>query len=176
MLKTKPLKKIASTDAIFANVQHQHALAKANPRILRISIDTKAKVKVGNLSRGGGKAVASNTKRFLERIVGFSQKINMPIQLVYYPPYHSKYNPIERVWAALENYWKPLILDTVENTINIAKQITWKGNKPIVSCIDKVYPLGITLSKEELEMINPYIQRNAELAQWDVLIFNKLGG
>ena len=53
VLKTKPLKKIPETDAIFENVATQHALAKVNPRILRISIDVKAKVKVGNLSRGG---------------------------------------------------------------------------------------------------------------------------
>jgi transposase len=25
---------------------------------------------------------------------------------VYYPPYHSKYNPIERLWGILENYWR----------------------------------------------------------------------
>ena len=36
VLKTKPLKKIPETDAIFENVITQHALAKANPRILRI--------------------------------------------------------------------------------------------------------------------------------------------
>ncbi|MCA6562571.1 MAG: hypothetical protein IM554_18065 [Pseudanabaena sp. M079S1SP2A07QC] len=24
--------------------------------------------------------------------------------MVYYPPYHSKYNSVERCWAALENY------------------------------------------------------------------------
>ncbi len=53
VLKTKPAKKIPETDAIFSNVARQHDLAKANPRILRISIDTKAKVKIGNLSRGG---------------------------------------------------------------------------------------------------------------------------
>ncbi len=53
VLKTKPLMKIPETEAIFSNVSLQHALAQSNPRILRISIDTKAKVKIGNLSRGG---------------------------------------------------------------------------------------------------------------------------
>ena len=96
----------------------------------------------------------------------------MPIQLVYYPPYHSKYNPIERVWAALENYWKTLILDTVDNTINIAKQITWKGNKPTVSFMEKVYLVGVTLSKEQVDLINPYIQRDKALPQWNVIILH----
>ncbi|MCU7912076.1 MAG: hypothetical protein KZQ63_08390, partial [Candidatus Thiodiazotropha sp. (ex Lucinoma aequizonata)] len=27
-----------------------------------------------------------------------------PIQLAYYPSYHSKYNPVERLWDVLENH------------------------------------------------------------------------
>ncbi|MCU7899980.1 MAG: hypothetical protein KZQ61_16530 [Candidatus Thiodiazotropha sp. (ex Lucinoma aequizonata)] len=26
------------------------------------------------------------------------------IQLPYYPPYHNKYNPMERLWSVLENH------------------------------------------------------------------------
>ena len=66
-----------------------------------------------------GKANASNSGFFMERIVKFSQKINKEIQLVYYPPYHSKYNPVERFWAILEKYWSSCILDSVENTFKI---------------------------------------------------------
>ncbi|MEW6498391.1 MAG: hypothetical protein AB1589_38705 [Cyanobacteriota bacterium] len=51
--KTKPLKKIAQTDAIFENVFQQNQASDENPHSLRVSIDTKAKVKIGNLSRGG---------------------------------------------------------------------------------------------------------------------------
>lgn len=53
VLKIKPLKKIAETDDIFKNINRQHQKAKEDKRILRISIDVKAKVKIGNLSRGG---------------------------------------------------------------------------------------------------------------------------
>jgi transposase len=31
--------------------------------------------------------------------------------LVYYPPYHSKYNPIERCWSALERKWNGVLLN-----------------------------------------------------------------
>jgi hypothetical protein len=41
-----------------------------------------------------GKSVAGNTKQFLKRITEFSQKIGILIQMVYYLPYHSKYNLI----------------------------------------------------------------------------------
>ncbi|MBE9168309.1 hypothetical protein IQ238_12565 [Pleurocapsales cyanobacterium LEGE 06147] len=32
-------------------------------------------------------------------MVELSQEIGVKIRLIYYPPYHSKYNPIERCWA-----------------------------------------------------------------------------
>ena len=51
--KTKPVKKIKETDAIFANVHKINKAADNDPDILRISIDTKAKVGIGKLSRGG---------------------------------------------------------------------------------------------------------------------------
>ncbi|WP_425320470.1 ISAzo13-like element transposase-related protein, partial [Phormidesmis priestleyi] len=51
--KTKPLKKIAQTDAIFENVFRENQTSDDNPKSLRLSIDSKAKVKIGNLSRNG---------------------------------------------------------------------------------------------------------------------------
>lgn len=51
--KGKPLKKTEHTDAIFANVQAARAEAKADPGTLEISMDSKAKVNVGEYSRGG---------------------------------------------------------------------------------------------------------------------------
>ncbi len=245
VLKTKPLKKIPQTDAIFDNVNKQHALAKDNPRILRISCDVKAKVKIGNLSRKGysrnlnapvaddhdqkwtdilvpfglyeintdncfmvfgnsketsdfivdslewwwsqrqfmqdqyellmidldnGKSVAGNTKRFIQRMVMFAQKIGIPIQLVYYPPYHSKYNAIERVWAALEQYWNPLILDSIDRTIKIAQKMTWKGMNPIVHFLDKFYPKGVKVASEEFKELDKFIIRNSILPKWDIRI------
>lgn len=49
--KTLPLKRLASTDAIFENIA-QHRGGKSHGT-LKISIDVKNKVKVGQLSRGG---------------------------------------------------------------------------------------------------------------------------
>ena len=49
----KPIKKITETDAIFAHVAESHAASAKDPSVLRLSIDSKAKVKIGNLSRNG---------------------------------------------------------------------------------------------------------------------------
>jgi hypothetical protein len=51
--KAKPLKKTAETDAIFANVKEVREQARADPATLEISVDTKAKVAVGDYARGG---------------------------------------------------------------------------------------------------------------------------
>ncbi len=51
--KTKPLKKVKETDAIFENIQQAHAKAQNDPETLEISIDTKAKVSFGAYSRQG---------------------------------------------------------------------------------------------------------------------------
>lgn len=51
--KGKPLKKTAETDAIFANVKRVKEEARDDPEALEISMDTKAKVDLGEYSRGG---------------------------------------------------------------------------------------------------------------------------
>lgn len=53
--KGKPLKKTKDTDAIFANVQAVREEVGDDPETLEISIDTKAKVAVGDYVRGGKK-------------------------------------------------------------------------------------------------------------------------
>jgi hypothetical protein len=54
--KGKPLKKTKETDAIFANVEAVRREVQGDPRTLEISIDTKAKVAVGDYCRGGKNA------------------------------------------------------------------------------------------------------------------------
>lgn len=51
--KGKPLRKTALTDPIFANLQAARKEARADPQTLEISMDTKAKVKMGDYVQGG---------------------------------------------------------------------------------------------------------------------------
>jgi hypothetical protein len=51
--KGKPLKKTEETDAIFANVKEVREQSRSDPGVLEISMDTKAKVSVGDYVRGG---------------------------------------------------------------------------------------------------------------------------
>lgn len=51
--KSKPAKKIKEVDEIFENVWEANRESDENPESLRISIDAKAKVWIGEFSRGG---------------------------------------------------------------------------------------------------------------------------
>jgi hypothetical protein len=51
--KGKPLKKTKETDAIFANVKQVQKQVRDDPETLEISVDTKAKVALGDYARGG---------------------------------------------------------------------------------------------------------------------------
>jgi len=53
--KGRPLKKTKETDAIFENVAAVKAASRGDPATLEISADTKAKVAIGDYSRGGKK-------------------------------------------------------------------------------------------------------------------------
>ena len=63
----------------------------------------------------------------LNTVVEFAHKYRVRIRLAYYPPYHSKYNAIERYWAGLEKSWNGYLLDTVEVVLNRAANFFWKG-------------------------------------------------
>src|SRR5947199_9685991 len=51
--KGKPLKKTEQTDAVFANVKAVREQVREHPETLEISMDTKAKVALGDYVRGG---------------------------------------------------------------------------------------------------------------------------
>jgi hypothetical protein len=60
--KGKPLKKTPETDAIFANIEAVRDQVRGDPEALEISMDTKAKVGLGDYARGG-----KNPDRFRRR-------------------------------------------------------------------------------------------------------------
>ena len=70
--------------------------------------------------------------QFLNRMVHFAEAIGKPILLLYYPPYHGKYNPIERCWGILEHHWNGTLLRDLQTLLVWAESMTWKGIHPIV--------------------------------------------
>ena len=90
--------------------------------------------------------------------------------MAYYPPYHSKYNPIERVWGVLENHWNGELLESRDKIIMLAKSMTWNSNHPIVREIPGTYQTGITLNKQEMAIYESQLERHPDLGKWFVRI------
>jgi hypothetical protein len=108
--------------------------------------------------------------QFLKRIVEFVDHTRKIVQLLYYPPYHSKYNPIERCWGILKQHWNGAKLVTAETMLEWAESMTWKGIQPVVNLSKTVYRKGISLSKVAMQAIEARLERNPILPKWDILI------
>ena len=97
----------------------------------------------------------------------------LTIRLIYYPPYHSKYNGIERYWAGLEKSWNGYLLDTVNTVLNRAANFFWKGVSATVKLLDAVYEKGIKVVGKEKVALEQRLQRSPTLPWWDITICPK---
>ena len=117
-----------------------------------------------------GPEVSSRRTQFMKRMVAFADKYSLKIELVYYPPYHSKYNAIERCWGVLEQHWNGTLLNSISITLNWARSMTWKSIHPIVRKLDGLYRRGVKLSKAEFAPIAERLQRSQSVGKWSVVI------
>lgn len=108
--------------------------------------------------------------QFLKRMVAFADWSGLEIHLVYYPPYHSKYNPIERCWSSLQQKWNGVLLTCWEIVEACALRMKWKGMHPIVLRIEGDYPTGIIVPKDEMKQISQRLERSATLGKYDIVI------
>jgi transposase len=112
----------------------------------------------------------SRRTQFLKRMVGFAREYRLDIDLAYYPPYHSKYNPIERCFGILELHWNGALLDSVEAVLGYAETMTWKGGHPEVVLVEGAYTKGVRLGREEMEALEAVVTRLPSLEKWFVSI------
>ena len=104
--------------------------------------------------------------QWIKRLVELSARHTITVQLACYPPYHSKYNPIERVFGVLENYWNGDPLGSIAHALGMAAGMTYKGVHPVVSLVDGAYPKGVRLSKTEMKSYEKGIKRHCTLGKW----------
>ena len=101
--------------------------------------------------------------QFLHRMVQFVDEHEIAVRLAYFPPYHSKYNPVERCWGILEQHWNGALLDGLDVVLGYAKTMTWKGKHPAVDLVTKVYKTGVSLSKKAMKVVEARLERLADL-------------
>ncbi len=97
---------------------------------------------------GGG----SNSSRyyvFKEALQNLVDEIGISIRIAHYPPYTSKYNPIEhRLFPHLSRACKGVIFDSVNTVSELMEQATTKtGLKVFTTIIDQTYQTGKKVSE-----------------------------
>ena len=117
----------------------------------------------------GPKNSGSRTQ-FLKRMIEFADWSGLEIRLVYYPPYHSKYNPIERCWSSLEQKWGGALLNGLKAILQHALRMTWQGMHPVVKRLYGHYPEGVRLTKKEMKPYEARLERSKTLPRYDITI------
>jgi len=110
----------------------------------------------------------SRRTQFIQRVVEFVDEHQITVRLAYYPPYHSKYNPVEHVWGVLENEWNGDLLDTIDAALGHAQSMTWNGNHPVVQFVDTVYQTGKRLCAAAMRTLERRLKRLPGLGKWFV--------
>jgi transposase len=110
----------------------------------------------------------SRRTQFRQRLVDFAQYDRLHVRLAYYPPYPSKYNPVERCWGILEHHWNGSLLDSLEAVLGFARTMTWKGTHPVGELVTTTYQTGVTLAKEAMDRVEAQLKRLSPLGKWFV--------
>jgi Rhodopirellula transposase DDE domain len=114
----------------------------------------------------------NHTRRtqFMQRLVELVDTFRLTVQLACYPPYHSKYNPIERVWGGLEQHWNGSLLDTIDTALHFARTLIWRGRHPLVHLLTKPYRTGVRLTQAAMRQLEQRLERLPTLPKWFVRI------
>ncbi len=120
------------------------------------------------INQDNGPENKSRRTQFLKRMVAFAREHQLLVRLAYYPPYHSKYNPIEHCWGVLEQHWNGDLLDTREAVVRFAESMTWNGKHPTVRVLTAPYPTGVRLPKHEMLLVEKEVRRLPCLDDWFV--------
>ena len=108
--------------------------------------------------------------QFLKRMAQLAERTGLVIRLVDYPPYHSKYNPIERCGSALERKWNGVLLVDLMTVLGCALRMTWKGRHPTVRCLGGEYADGVRVPAREMKTIEARLERSKALPDYDITI------
>ena len=117
-----------------------------------------------------GPEVGNSRTQFLKRMVAFADRHRVAVELVYLPPYHRKYNPIERCRGILERHGNGALLSSVADVRRWAGTMTWRGLRPIIRETTAVYERGVRLTKVALRPIVARLTRSPTLPKWSLTI------
>lgn len=122
------------------------------------------------INADNGPETHSRRTQLMYRLAVFADQQQLTLHLAYYPPYHSKYNPIERVWGGLEQHWNGSLLDSLDTVMAFARTFTWRTHKPLLTLVERIYETGAKLSQMAMSQLEQRFNRLTGLEKWFVTI------
>ena len=121
---------------------------------------------LGLLCDGGG-SNSSRTYLFKADLQALVNRIGLPVRVAHYPPYTSKYNPIEhRLFPHVTRACQGVIFKSVALVKQLMEKArTRTGLSVVVDILDQVYKTGRKVAEEVKQNLN--ILRDAFLPLWN---------
>jgi hypothetical protein len=130
------------------------------------------------LCDGGGSNPADNDNGqahlFRTDVQRLVNELGLEIRVAHYPPYASKYNPIEhRLFPHLSRVCRGVIFHTIDVVAELMRKASTRtGLSVVVDILDKVYETGRKVSQATKDAVN--LVRDAILPRWNYRILPNL--
>jgi hypothetical protein len=124
------------------------------------------------LTFDAGGANGVHSLRFKEDLIALSQRLGRPLRIAHYPPYTSKWHPIEhRLFSQVEHSLRGVMLDSYETALAAVQRTrTETGLRVTARLLDKVYELGRKCSDSFREIKDQFIRHDDVLGQWNYVV------
>lgn len=119
----------------------------------------------------GGGSNSSRTHLFKADLQALVDRIGLPVRVAHYPPYTSKYNPIEhRLFPHVTRVCQGVIFKSVALVKQLMEKTrTSTGLSVVVDIVDRVYQTGRKVAEEVKQNLN--ILRDTILPLWNYVIY-----
>jgi hypothetical protein len=126
------------------------------------AVDHEPGVTRRHVELDNGPGSGSSRTQFLKRMVEFVGRHRVAVGLVYLPPYHSKYNLIERCRGVLERHSNGALLPAVAGVLG------WAGGGIPADYPETTaaYQRGVRLTKAAFRPIAERLTRSPTLPKW----------
>lgn len=115
----------------------------------------------------GGGSNSSRQYLFKQDLQALVNQLGIEIRIAHYPPYTSKYNPIEhRLFPHLTRACQGVIFQSVEVVKDLMESAkTQPGLKVFATVVDKLYPIGRKVAEEFKQTME--IVFDKDLSKWN---------
>lgn len=106
----------------------------------------------------GGGSNASANRLFKQEMQGIADELGCEIRIAHYPPYCSKYNPIEhKLFPLITKAWSGVMLDSVDTMCTLVKERcqNWKSELKVnIDKIDKSFKKGVRVYDDYMDYLD----------------------